>query len=130
MKLTRRTPGTPDAAAAHARSGVLTGTTVDRRAFLKHSGLTAGGAALAIGGGGMVTKARAAEKDIAPKAGVETVTARSVCTHCSVGCGVIAEVQNGVWTGQEPDYDSPINTSARTAPRVPRCASTATASAG
>jgi formate dehydrogenase major subunit len=34
---------------------------------------------------------------------------RSICTHCSVGCGVIAEVQNGVWTGQEPDFDSPLN---------------------
>jgi formate dehydrogenase major subunit len=26
-----------------------------------------------------------------------------------VGCSVIAEVANGVWTGQEPDWDSPIN---------------------
>jgi formate dehydrogenase major subunit len=32
-----------------------------------------------------------------------------VCTHCSVGCSVIAEVASGVWIGQEPDYDSPIN---------------------
>ena len=32
-----------------------------------------------------------------------------MCTHCSVGCSVIAEVANGVWTGQEPDWDSPIN---------------------
>src|SRR6185295_6035878 len=28
---------------------------------------------------------------------------------CSVGCTVIAEVQNGVWVGQEPAWDSPIN---------------------
>ena len=26
---------------------------------------------------------------------------KTVCTHCSVGCTVMAEVQNGVWTGQE-----------------------------
>ncbi|MBM3566297.1 MAG: formate dehydrogenase, partial [Alphaproteobacteria bacterium] len=32
-----------------------------------------------------------------------------VCPHCSVGCTVIAEVQNGVWVGQEPGFDSPIN---------------------
>src|SRR5690606_19058681 len=31
------------------------------------------------------------------------------CTHCAVGCTVTAEVQNGVWTGQEPSWDSPIN---------------------
>ena len=120
MKLTRRSsaggasPST-DASGALARANALAGTTVDRRAFLKTSGLTAGGAALALGGGGMVTKARAATGESHPKAGIETTTARSVCTHCSVGCGVIAEVQNGVWTGQEPDYDSPINLGAHCA---------------
>jgi formate dehydrogenase major subunit len=40
---------------------------------------------------------------------------KSVCTHCSVGCTVIAEVQNGVWTGQEPGWDSPINLGAHCA---------------
>jgi formate dehydrogenase major subunit len=34
---------------------------------------------------------------------------KNVCTHCSVGCTVTAEVQNGVWVGQEPSYESPIN---------------------
>ena len=34
---------------------------------------------------------------------------KSVCTHCSVGCTVTAEVLNGVWIGQEPSWDSPIN---------------------
>ena len=32
-----------------------------------------------------------------------------MCTHCSVGCTVLAEVENGVWVGQEPGWDSPIN---------------------
>jgi formate dehydrogenase major subunit len=40
---------------------------------------------------------------------------KSVCTHCSVGCTVIAEVQNGVWTGQEPGWDSPFNLGAHCA---------------
>ena len=40
---------------------------------------------------------------------------KSVCTHCSVGCTVMAEVQNGVWTGQEPGWDSPINLGAHCA---------------
>jgi len=32
-----------------------------------------------------------------------------------VGCGVIAEVQNGVWIGQEPAFDHPINLGAHCA---------------
>ena len=40
---------------------------------------------------------------------------KTVCTHCSVGCTVMAEVQNGVWTGQEPGWDSPINLGAHCA---------------
>jgi formate dehydrogenase major subunit len=36
-------------------------------------------------------------------------TRKNICTHCSVGCSVIATVANGVWIGQEPDYDSSIN---------------------
>jgi len=55
----------------------------------------------------MMRKARA--DAFAPKAGITTELRRSICTHCAVGCGVIAEVQNGVWTGQEPDFDSPFN---------------------
>ena len=39
----------------------------------------------------------------------EIVRRKTVCTHCSVGCSVIAEVQNGVWVGQEPAFDSPFN---------------------
>ncbi|MCV5925095.1 molybdopterin-dependent oxidoreductase, partial [Escherichia coli] len=34
---------------------------------------------------------------------------RTICSHCSVGCGIYAEVQNGVWTGQEPAFDHPFN---------------------
>jgi formate dehydrogenase major subunit len=34
---------------------------------------------------------------------------RNICTHCSVGCTVTAEVHNGVWVGQEPAWASPIN---------------------
>jgi formate dehydrogenase major subunit len=32
---------------------------------------------------------------------------KNICTHCSVGCTIIAEVQNGVWVGQEPAWESP-----------------------
>jgi len=117
MKLTRRQSGQSadrsDPAGA-APAGLL-GSAIDRRTFLRNSGLGAGGAALlATAGAGMVRKVRAADTSHA-KAGVETTTVHSVCTHCSVGCGVVAEVQNGVWTGQEPDYKSPINLGAHCA---------------
>lgn len=34
---------------------------------------------------------------------------RSICTACSVGCGIIAEVDNGVWVRQEIAQDHPIS---------------------
>src|SRR5205823_8566100 len=44
-----------------------------------------------------------------PPAVAQVVIRKSICTHCSVGCSVTAEVANGVWIGQEPSWDSPIN---------------------
>ena len=87
------------------------GSAIDRRTFLRRSGITVGGlAAAATLGGGMVKKAEAQTN---PMAGIEKI--RSVCTHCSVGCTVEAEVQNGVWIGQEPGFDSPFNLGAHCA---------------
>ncbi len=84
------------------------GEAIDRRAFLRRSGVALGGAAVAgVLPAGMIRRAEA--KGASPQEGVETELRRSVCTHCSVGCGVVAEVQNGVWTGQEPDFESPFN---------------------
>ncbi len=81
------------------------GGAIDRRTFLRNSGITAGGIALASASTpGHVKPAAAQAAD-----GDKVKRIASVCTHCSVGCGVIAEVENGVWTGQEPDFDSPIN---------------------
>ncbi|KLE14108.1 formate dehydrogenase, partial [Aliarcobacter butzleri L350] len=34
---------------------------------------------------------------------------KTICMHCSVGCGVIAEVHNGVWVRQEVAQDHPIS---------------------
>ena len=70
---------------------------VDRRGFLKASGLVAGGiAAAATMNFGMVKKAEAQAQK--PSGNVKTV--KSVCTHCAVGCTVMAEVQGGVWIGR------------------------------
>ena len=85
------------------------GEAINRRTFLKRSGVALGaGAAASMFVPQLMKKAQAAA-GFSPMAGVQTEIRRSVCTHCSVGCGVVAEVQNGVWTGQEPDFDSPFN---------------------
>jgi formate dehydrogenase major subunit len=34
---------------------------------------------------------------------------KTICSYCSVGCGVVAEVQNGVWVRQEVAQDHPIS---------------------
>jgi formate dehydrogenase major subunit len=83
---------------------------IDRRGFLRGSGLAIGGLAAIAATGGSVTQATAQQ---AATRAVETI--KSVCTHCSVGCTVIAEVDNGVWTGQEPGWDSPFNLGAHCA---------------
>ena len=85
---------------------------VDRRTFLKRSGLAIGGAAaISSLSGGMVRKA---EAQAAAGAGNIEIK-KSICTHCSVGCTVIAEVSGGVWVGQEPGFDSPFNLGAHCA---------------
>src|SRR5262249_9802046 len=78
---------------------------LDRRSFLRKSGLVASGLAT-IGALPLasVQKAEAAGPNVAG-----ATIRKSICTHCSVGCTVTAEVSNGVWVGQEPSWDSPIN---------------------
>ena len=79
---------------------------LDRRSFLRKSGLVA-----------KVVLPRSAhcrlrpcerQRPLAPMLRGATIR-KSICTHCSVGCTVTAEVSNGVWVGQEPSWDSPIN---------------------
>ncbi|MCJ7799487.1 MAG: twin-arginine translocation signal domain-containing protein, partial [Polaromonas sp.] len=87
--------------------------TMDRRAFLRRSGLGVG-VGLAATQLTLVKKANAA----APAAGDGTgkiQVKRTVCTHCSVGCAVDAVVENGVWVRQEAVFDSPINLGAHCA---------------
>ncbi|MDX0414070.1 molybdopterin-dependent oxidoreductase [Sinorhizobium medicae] len=88
-------------------TGGMAAAPLDRRTFLRRSGLVAGGlAALGSFQLGTVKKAAAISP---PQPGVPIELKKSICTHCSVGCTVTAEVQNGVWTGQEPSWDSPFN---------------------
>ncbi|PWJ86226.1 formate dehydrogenase major subunit [Pseudaminobacter salicylatoxidans] len=80
---------------------------LDRRSFLRRSGLAAGG--LAAIGALPLANMRKAEAGPPPEPGATVEIRKSICTHCAVGCTVTAEVSNGVWIGQEPSFDSPIN---------------------
>jgi formate dehydrogenase major subunit len=97
-----------------ARRGALAATLanqstggLDRRTFLRRSGLTVGG--LAAVGALPLASVRKADAAAGSNPGAGAALRKNVCTHCSVGCTVIGEVSNGVWVGQEPGWDSPIN---------------------
>src|SRR6478609_5880085 len=113
MLLTRKTShASPASSGLAAAAKPHLGNTIDRRAFLKRSGLAVGtGAALSQLPFSMMGKAKAAENT--GDANIEVK--RTVCTHCSVGCAIDAVVQNGVWIRQEPVFDSPINLGAHCA---------------
>jgi len=87
--------------------------TVDRRGFLRRSGLGIG-VGLAASQLSLVKKAQASGVMASEGKGKIEVK-RTVCTHCSVGCAVDAVVENGVWVRQEPVFDSPINLGAHCA---------------
>jgi formate dehydrogenase major subunit len=108
--LRKKTSGVAQGPQSSSFIGKAAEKVVDRRAFLRGSGLAIGGLATAAAVvGSNVKPAQAAG------AGMAAEIKKSVCTHCSVGCTVVAEVQNGVWTGQEPGWDSPINLGAHCA---------------
>jgi len=109
-KVTRAATGTRLSAAVREEGAF---GTVDRRSFLRNSGLAVGGIAAASAFAG--SRVRPAEAAAPTAAGGNLVIKKSVCTHCSVGCTVMAEVQNGVWIGQEPGFDSPFNLGAHCA---------------
>lgn len=91
------------------------GQTMDRRAFLKRSGLGVGAGAIATQlPYNLIGAAEAAAPGVSRGEGKAEVR-RTVCTHCSVGCATDAIVRNGVWVHQEPVFDSPINLGAHCA---------------
>jgi formate dehydrogenase major subunit len=111
MLLTRKSASAavPQSRLARGLQGVLA-KTMDRRAFLRRSGVTLGAGAMASQlPFNMIGEAQA--KTDAVKVEVK----RTVCTHCSVGCAIDAVVENGVWVRQEPVFDSPLNLGAHCA---------------
>ncbi len=113
MKLIRKQiPVAAPGASADAPRADGSANAIDRREFLRRSGITLGSVAAA----GMVPAAMMRKADAAAIAGGgKTKIVRTICTHCSVGCGINAEIQNGVWTGQEPAFDHPFNLGAHCA---------------
>ena len=89
----------------------ISGATVNRRDFLKKSGLAVGG----ITAASALTTGTATKANAAGEGDGKVEVIKSVCTHCSVGCTVLAEVSDGVWIGQEPAFDSPFNLGAHCA---------------
>jgi formate dehydrogenase major subunit len=88
------------------------GNTIDRRTFLKRSGLAVGAGAAAS----QLPFSMMGNAGAAPQAdGGKIEVKRTICTHCSVGCAIDAVVQNGVWIRQEPVFDSPLNLGAHCA---------------
>jgi len=114
MLLTRKANGSVASQSRLARglSGVLA-KTMDRRAFLRRSGVTLGAGAVASQLPFSMIGTADAAKDDKPSGKVEVK--RTVCTHCSVGCAIDAHVENGVWVRQEPVFDSPLNLGAHCA---------------
>src|SRR5437016_7689629 len=111
MLLTRKSAGA--AAEPRLARGLQAGLakTMDRRTFLKRSGVSAGAAAVAAQLPYSMIGAAEAKDEAAGTIEIK----RTVCTHCSVGCASDAVVQNGVWVRQEPVFDSPINLGAHCA---------------
>jgi formate dehydrogenase major subunit len=111
MKLVRKQRGTNPLGIA---SPVLNAS-MDRRTFLRRSGIAVGGVAAASALSVPMMKKAAADAAPANPDGSKVSQVRTICTHCSVGCGIYAEVENGVWTGQEPAFDHPFNRGAHCA---------------
>ncbi|SMF55596.1 formate dehydrogenase major subunit [Tistlia consotensis] len=85
----------------------LASGTIDRRTFLRRSGLAAAG--LGVASVPLMGVRSSAETKAPAESGSPVQVKNSVCTFCAVGCAIKAEVQDGVWIRQAPAFDSPIN---------------------
>jgi formate dehydrogenase major subunit len=79
---------------------------VDRRGFLKAAGVGSLGVAAAFAPP-LSREVEAQEKGAPQPPKLDQF--KTICTKCAVGCGLIGEVQNGVWVSQEPWFEHPIN---------------------
>jgi len=79
---------------------------IGRRSFLKMAAL-AGASGAAGFAASNVTREATAQEMANPFPDSKIV--KTVCTVCSVGCGVLAEVENGAWVRQEVAQDHPVS---------------------
>jgi len=80
---------------------------VGRRSFLRMAAIAGAFGATSAFATSNVTRQATEEEIKNPFPGSKMV--KTVCTACSVGCGIIAEVQNGVWVRQEVAQDHPVS---------------------
>lgn len=85
----------------------LSSARVGRRSFLKMASLGAVAGVATSLNASSPTRQATKEEIGNPYPGSKKV--KSICTACSVGCGVVAEVQNGVWVRQEIAQDHPVS---------------------
>ena len=104
--LIKKSEGTSTKARVSKALDAMSAGVVNRRTFLKRSGYAAGGAALAATL--PISMVKNTEVQAASMGG-KIKEVLSVCTFCAVGCTIKAEVKDGLWIGQEPAFDSPIN---------------------
>ena len=116
MLLTRKATGAVPQDRAFSRlSRTIPIQTLDRRTFLKRSGITVGAGAAVLTSASQLPFSMIGEAEAKTEPEGKLEVRRTVCTHCSVGCAIDAVVQNGVWVRQEPVFDSPINLGAHCA---------------
>jgi formate dehydrogenase major subunit len=80
---------------------------IGRRAFLKMATIGASIGATSAFVTGKSLRAATGEEIKNPFPGSKRV--KTICSICSAGCGIIAEVQNGVWVRQDVAQDHPIS---------------------
>lgn len=80
---------------------------VGRRSFMKMAAVATAFGVTSSFASTKATREATAEEVKNPFPGSKMV--KTICTACSVGCGVIAEVQNGVWVRQEVAQDHPVS---------------------
>ncbi len=80
---------------------------IGRRNFLKFA---------SVGAGLGISNAFASNNSIRPASEEEiknpfpnSKMVKTICSICSAGCGIVAEVQNGVWVRQDVAQDHPIS---------------------
>jgi formate dehydrogenase major subunit len=80
---------------------------LDRRGFLKVG--AAGALAATVGGRTLLERGDAQEEETGGPPYTDAELVKTVCTHCSVGCGLQLAVEDGAVVGQETWDDNPIN---------------------